>query len=384
MSVSLQRNPGSTQVRNAGASKNNIAALYFQVIQGAVPIVGFGHFTSATRFNSLSYWDPSLIGGANYDGVDFTDMWPNVYQTLTEVISGGGATGTRVTTTSFNMDQMFVQTLTDPSGLFGVNGFLGPSTGGSVTGLGTGFTQTWSDGTTTWTYTASVTDQLDAYAHWVDWTAQALAMVGDFDFPAWDDSTWYGTYGGLIPVPGSSNYWLIAPINASPGYEVNITNVPPPSNFNTSWFQTLVLCAASYGMAVRCASANTPPNAGNAGSLGNPDTPIALAYVQDEPSPSSISGTTVNWNTGWVVCTKSRWRLLGLPSAFPVIPDNNTAHMDGFWAQQLSVDVHGTPSYGTTYTLARGSGFGEYTIAALDVWAALGTYAYGMIGLRHP
>jgi len=380
MSVSLQRNTGASQARNAGGSKNYpLNPAYFQLIKGLVPICGFGKFTSATNFNSLSPWDPSQIGGANYNGVVFTDLWPNVYTVLTETISGGGNSGTRTVTTSTNWDQLFVQVVVDPSGLFGINGFIAPGTGGVLSAGNTVFTQIWTDSTpTTWTYIATVSSQLN-YSSWSTWTTQATGLLADFPFPTFTDATYY-TNGPGVPSPGACACWLVVPISTGPNYEIiGGSRVGTYGDYGSTWTAQFSVEAACYGAAIRASGGNTPWNAGL--PTGNYwDIPVASAYVQDEPSPSSIAGTTLAGNFGFVACSSSRWELLGSAPNWSTMPDNNTPHLSGLWAQPMTVGQ--PPAYTASYSLAGATGLGLLEIDSALVNTVLGTY--GMIGFRHP
>ena len=377
MSVSLQRNLGSTQARNAGGTKNYaLANAYFQIVQGVVPIMGFGLFTLSTRFNSTSYWDASYGAYSPNPGVVFTDIWPNVFTTLTESLSRGGNTSTRSVTWTQNLDIGFVQTVSDPNGWFGSYGLLSPSSGGSLSGGGTTFSQTWTDISGTWTYTATVSSQLTASTGWATWAAQATALANDFAFPAWNDATYYGL---VSPLPGTSGLWTVFPQSTTPFY----TLYSGLGSLGSSWPSPNLysILAAANGIAIRSVTPGfNPPNAPT--SFGGQQLPASGAYVQDEPSPAYVAGTTPDGNSGYVVSLKSRWQILGLSTSYPPLPDANNPHLVGTWGQPMTVPSGAVPYFTASYSPAFSSGLGIASFAPTDV-TNMGIQ-YGMIGFRHP
>jgi len=405
MSFVLQRSAGGTHVRSAGGAKNlPYGNAFFQIVYGVVPVCGFGKFVSGSKFNSLSWWAPLTIGGADYSGLIFNEQWPNVFLALTETLSvynpgvpgppGIGRapstlTSTRIITYSQTISSpglVTYDTSGDPNGFFDQNGFQAGA--GAVTNISpdaTIFTQTWISAGSTYAYTAAVSNRLDAASLWAEWTYEASDLLEAFPFPAWNDPTLemnpFGTF-----LPGMCAGWFIFPASNGP----LVASLPPlPGG---EW-NTLVMAAAN-GMAARISVYNPTEFWGYASGTGmysySPDTPVADAWEQDSPDPGAIASTAILQNCGAVICAKSQWQLLGLAPNFPALPGVAYNHLAGVWAQPLEVLPSAEPFFLKYYT-KYGTGFSARqtrTFTPLDVASALSNVAtglpYGILGFRPP
>jgi len=394
MSFVLMRNIGGTQVGNPGGTKNFFAAAYCQIIYGIVPVCGFGHFASGCKFNALSYWSPTTYGGADYSGLVFDDQWPNVYQTLVESLTDGTNTSTRTITYTQTIDNLVTYSLNDPNGWFDGIGDIGfESPPGATTTIGpTSLNIQWTSSGTHWTYTAGLSNQLSS-SSWATWTAQANALIVDWQtaltvsFPAWNDTTYQANQFGIPPIPGGSFGWAVCPYSTTPYWGGGFLGAIGAGMQSASWGLTAgnyIILAAANGMAARISCYNSSTFWGYASGTGMysflPDTPVAAAYEQDEPNPSAIAGATILQNCGAVVCATSRWMLLGLPPAYPVLTDNNVSHLSGTWCQPMTVAQ--PPYFTASYPAGPAVGIGVNTFTPAQVAAVLGTY--GMMGFRHP
>jgi len=416
MSFVHQRSPGGAHLRSPGGAKNIPPQYsYFQLIYGAVPVCGFGTFKAGSTWNSYFYFTSN-----GQPGLVFNDVWPDVYLTLTEslvdvyVITASDppwyfpgtstATSTRSATYSQNSDQFFTSTTTDPNGFFG-NGY-DPGSGrtlvsSTVSAAGTVFTMIWTKvitnssgqqiGTETVTYTATVSNQLLAASAWGNWAIQSAALVADYPFPSFTDTTAYQPYPLSWPShgPGASGAWQIFPTAAAPGYieGFGFSGAYGAGNsISGGQWGTGPIVAAAYGIGCRVAGTGTVP--GNSVPTGAM-VPVTGAYVQDEPSPGSIAGTAIVGNAGFVVSIASRWMLLGAAVSFPVLTDNNTTHRQGLWCQEMSLATgSGAPSFGSYCPLSRPPpGIGLSTFWPADASNALASAGFigpyfGMLGFR--
>jgi len=403
MSFVLQRSAGGAHVRSLGGAKNlPYGNAMYQIIYGVVPVCGFGKFTAASNFNSLSWWAPIIIGGANYSGLVFDEQWPNVFLTLTETLTVGGASSSRIINYTQNVDNWksisggdYIYTYgpytyPDPNGLFDQNSFVAPSTAQTTLSPdGTSFTQQWTGGAGLCTYTAVLSNRLDAASLWATWTAQATALLADFPFPDWNDPTLeIAPFGSTLA--GMCAGWKILPYAASPGWGGDDTAGPATVDLSGEW-GTLVLAAAN-GMAARISVADPSSFQGYASGTGmyaySPDTPVANAWEQDSPDPGAIATTTILQNCGAVVSAKSQWNLLGLAPNYPALPGVAYNHLAGVWAQPMVLAQ--PPYFQRNYSkhIASFPARSTRTFAPADVIAALGAVGtginYGILGFRPP
>jgi len=380
MSFVLQRSAGGTHVRSAGGAKNLPPGnTFFQIVYGVVPVCGFGKFVLGSKFNSLSYWAPITIGGADYSGLIFNEQWPNVYQTLVETITIGSLTSVRVikytqVPGSSGAGLVTYDMSGDLNGFFDQNGFQAPGTAkADISPDGTVFTQTWTAAGTAYAYSAGVSNRLDATSLWAAWTAEANALLADFPFPAWNDPALEINPIGTF-LPGMCAGWFIFPASNPP----LVASLPPLSS--GEW-NTLVMAAAN-GLAARISVYNPTTFWGYASGTGmfsySPDTPVANAWEQDSPDPGSIAGTTVLQNCGAVVCAKSQWQLLGLAPNFPALPGVTYSHLAGVWAQPLIVPDGAAPYFENNHA-KYGTGFSAHQMAAIG-----SGLNYGILGFRLP
>lgn len=370
---------------------------YFQAILAVVPVCGFGTFSGLSIYNSLSWWNPISIGGADYTGLVFNDIWPNVFLQLDESITSAGPAGTstRRTVYSQDTDTFITQTLDDGAGQFNQNGWQSPGDATVVVSPdGTQLSITWIASGAPVVYTAAVSNPLNAASSWAAWTTLANGLISEFQstdfggagqFPALTDTTWQVPLLGQ-PFPGSCFGWFIFPQSTTPFF------ADPGAAFGG--FSNLAMGAAN-GAAVRISQAfatlqgwtNAPSNTMNATYL--PDTPVANAWEQDEPAPGSIVGTAVVPNAGYVLSATSRWQLLGLPTNYPVLADDNTNHLAGAWAQPMIIPPGGAPYFENYFSQFRGTSapVNNLVITPSDVVNTLARTnlgPYGIIGFRLP
>ena len=394
MSFIFQRSAGGQLVRSTGGWFNRPPGnAMFQIVYGVVPVCGFGKFTTGSKFNSLSWWAPFSRGGADYTGLVFDEQWPNVFTTLTETMTVGNMTSTRVITYSQTITNPGLVTYTepdfpDPNHLFDVNGFQSPSNANqTISPDSTSLTIHWTEGTAPnvvdYKYTAVLSNPLNGVANWAAFTAEANALLADFPFPAWNDPT-YEMASGFNGLAGQCAGWFIFPSSTGP----LVADLPP--NISGEWF-TLVMAAAN-GMAARISCYYPPDFWGYASGTGmysySPDTPVANAWVQDSPDPGSIASTIILQNCGACVCAKSQWQLLGLAENYPALPGVTYNHLAGVYAQAMTLAqppyfARNYPKYGTGFSAGQ-----QRTFTPSDVVAALGVIGggatYGILGFRPP
>jgi hypothetical protein len=376
--------------------RKTAGATFFQIVLGIVPVCGFGTFRAGCAFNSLSWWQPEGPSGS-YKGLLFNDVWPNVFLTLTETLTitdyfrniGAGGTiyslvtsGARVTKYAQTIDDFITQTKQTNDGprgdLWGQNtdfGFRAANPPSTLT-LST-FTADWATSNgdlppSTYHYTAALSNRLDAAASWATWTAQANALLDNFVFPDWNDAT--GTCLG----------WELFPTRDRPFFQTQLGG---------EWQYNMTMAAAN-GMAARVGELSGAPvddeESGELSGVGTSyfvNVPSPNAWMQDTPDPATLGYIPVQPNCGAVVCIKSRWQLLGQPTAWPVMPSAPYNHLAGTWAQPLDLGPVNAPApaFAGSYTpyikLATNQ---IVSYLPTDVTAALGAGEYGILGFRPP
>lgn len=277
----------------------------------AVGLFGYGKFSSMTLIAGNVVTSPSQTVPAagrqnpNWFTEQPDNLWPQVYQTITESWNGGAYT----ITTTFNQycDTGFTSaaagTGVDDGGGYKIVSW-------TDTTLTLQFTS--SDGKSHGIYTATLSNQFNSVTGWAALVAQANTLLSGLTLPA-------------LPAAGGRTI-LVSP--ASTGlYTFDSTSTPlltlPPGtdpDTNLGGSRYALVCACANGLGFYAASYGLGGSGVPAFSLPFVLVPIGAGIAD---YPGSHSGLVFPANGGYVVSAKSVWLISGKVafnnSAFPSV-----------------------------------------------------------------
>ncbi len=305
----------------------------------AVGLFGYGKFSSMTLIAGNAVTSPSQAAPSagtqnpNWFTEQPDNLWPQVFQTLTESWNGGAYT----LTTTFNQ--------------YCDTGFTSIASGTPVDDGGGYKIVSWSDtvltlqyassdGKSHGTYTATLSNQFNSVTGWAGLVAQANTLLSGLTLPAPP-----AVGGRTILVSPTSTGIDTFDSNSTP-----LITLPPGTDPDTNLGgpRYAMVCACGNGVGFYASSYGLGGGGVPAFSLPFVLVPMGASIAD---YPGSHSGLVFPANCGFVVCAKSIWLLSGkiafANSAFPSVAHGT------IYGQQMQINgTTGALSFGSVITPA--------------------------------